>query len=129
MARRKTTITKTEGRTVTADERDWESCVEPNCHNRVARFVRGDFYCRKHAVALALFVDLGGSETVGKTASGRDSSGVVHIARAGAVSGFVARCHDDWSVDGVRVDTPHSNYWDTVADVLCSRCFGPRDAI
>ena len=39
----------TNNRRVTADERDWESCVEPNCDNRVTRFLRGDFYCRKHA--------------------------------------------------------------------------------
>lgn len=36
------------GRRVTEDERDWETCVEPDCDNRVARFVAGDFYCRKH---------------------------------------------------------------------------------
>ncbi len=47
--RERETTTTTTGRRVTSDERDWETCVEPDCDNRVARFVLGDFYCRKHA--------------------------------------------------------------------------------
>lgn len=41
------------GRRVTADEREWERCVE-DCDNRVARFERGDFYCKRHAPTEAL---------------------------------------------------------------------------
>lgn len=47
--RERETTTTTTGRRVTSDERDWETCVEPDCDNRVARFVLGDFYCRRHA--------------------------------------------------------------------------------
>ena len=45
------TKSKSKGRRVTADEREWETCVEIDCDNLVARFVRGDFYCRKHVPA------------------------------------------------------------------------------
>ncbi len=54
-----TTTTTTKGRRVTEDEREWETCVEEDCDNRVARFVRGDFYCRKHAESTTTPGDVG----------------------------------------------------------------------
>ena len=57
--------TKTKGRAVTADERDWETCVEPDCGNRVVRFVRGDFYCRKHTPMPHLVGERYGSDACG----------------------------------------------------------------
>lgn len=105
-------------RRVTADERDWETCVEPDCGNRVARFAMGDFYCQPHAPT-------GHGLSTTRTSHGRtEKSKVRHIAlRVGAIA--VAQCDERKRMQDVRSDLPSANYWDRHA--LCRRCFGDAD--